>query len=203
MPTVQSIAREVKKKWRTLLQLGALIMTIVGSFVSPPPVWDFKEDAVWFRFAQFFVTALVGLAIIPMTSHSERRHARLWWIICAIALVLGAVVFFQYQNWRAVWTVNYSGTRIVIGEKYKKDAADYKAKIYAEEKREISDEDLVMDYAGDTQAIWDKNDIQRRRLVLAGTYIFSVSVFALMIITLIQALYCNAKPKQARTAHVT
>jgi hypothetical protein len=170
-------------------------MAILGSFVLAPPIWDFKEDAVWFRFAHFIVSALIGLTFIPMSSRSNRKHARLWWGISAATLVIGIIVFFQYQNLRADWTVNYSGARIVIGEKYKKDAEDYKAKIYSEQKREILDEELVMDYAGATEGIWEKEAIRRRRLILAGTYIISVSLFALTIITLIQAFYCNSRRK--------
>lgn len=177
-------------------------MVVLGSFVLPPPLWDFKEDSVWFRFAHFFVSALIGLLFVPMRSWSERKHSWRWWWITFVALVLGIGVFFLYQSLRADWTRAYGGGRIVVGATYKKDALDYKQSERIEHDRDLSDEELIMDSAGDTKSIWEEGEIRRRRLILAGIYIGIISLFGVSMITLIQSLYCSTKSKR-RSAQVS
>ena len=168
-------------------------MVMLGSFVLPPPIWDLKEDSVWYHFAHFLVSALIGLMLILMSTRSARRYTRLWWGVCVSVLIAGTVIFFIYQSLRADWTVRYSGERVVVGERYTQGAEVYREQIRSEQRREISDEEIVMDYAGDTESIWEKGSIRHRRLLIAGVYIVSLSLFAATILTLIQALYCNSQ----------
>jgi hypothetical protein len=171
-------------------------MVVLGSFVLPPPLWDFKEDSVWFHFAHFLVSALIGLLFVPMIAWADRRHSWRWWWVTAVSLSVGIGMFFLYQSLRANWTRTYAGGRIVIGETYKQDALDYKQRFRTEHQRDLSDEELIMKSAGDTKSIWQEKEMRRRRLSLAGVYMAIISLFAISIITLIQALYCMSKPKR-------
>lgn len=195
--TIERLKEVTRKQWKYLLQFGAWIMLILGSFVLPPPVWDFKEDSVWFHVTHFVVSALVGLVFLPMISWSGREHRWHWWAVAVLLLVLAIISFFFYMSIRANWTAPYSGSRIVIGNTYKKDALAYKDKVRREQNREISDEELIMDSAGDVKSIWDDEEMRRRRLIFAAVYMAVTALFALTILTLIQALYCNTQPDKA------
>lgn len=168
---------------------------MLSSFVLPPPIWDFKEDSIWYHFAHFLVSALIGLMFIPMSARSSRRYTRFWSRACVLVLLAGVVIFFSYQALRANWTVKYSTERVVIGDRYTNEAENYRDQVKSEQRREIPDEELVMDYGGKTESIWEKDSIRHRRLLIAGVYITSLSLFAATILTLIQALYCNSLRK--------
>jgi hypothetical protein len=187
-----------RRQWKYLLQIGAWIMLILGSFVLPPPIWDFKEDAIWFHFTHFVVSVLVGLVFLPMNSWSGRQHRWWWWTLASVFLVLGIIVFFVYLSLRGQWTAPYSGGRVVIGTTYKPEAIAYKTKIRNEEKREISDEELIMDSAGNRSSIWDDTEMHRRRLFFGAVYMAAISLFALTMIAVIQALYCSTRPKRRK-----
>lgn len=192
----KTIKQRMRTHWQILLQGGVWIMTLLSSFVLPPPLWDFKEDAIWFRFVHFLVSALIGLLFIPMRSWSEQKHQWTWWWITALALVIGIFVFFEYQSLRAHWTRGYGGERIVVGQTYTEDALEYKRTVRTKDQREISDEELIMDYAGDTEQIWKAGEIRSHRLILAAVYMGSISLFAIIIMTLVQAIYCSTRNKK-------
>jgi hypothetical protein len=198
LPKLQSFSKYLKKNWGHLLKVSTWIIVILSSFVLPPPIWDFKEDSVWYHFAHFLVSALIGLMFIPMSARSARRYTRFWSWVCVVVLLMGIVTFFTYQALRANWTVKYSTERVVTGDRYTKEAENYRGQVKSEQRREIPDEELVMDYGGKTESIWEKDSIRRRRLIIAGVYIASLSLFAATIITLIQALYCNSLKRQPR-----
>lgn len=183
-----TLLKNAKTNWRRLLQASTWIMVILGSFVLVPPIWDFKEDAIWFRFTHFIVAGVIGLLFFPISTWSGRRYRVKWWISTIICLILGIIFFFQYQSLRSAWTIEYFGNRVIVGRTYTQDAYDYKAKILKEQKRSIQDEELIMDYAGDTKSIWIEEEIRRRRLIVASLYVALISLFAISIITLIQAI---------------
>ncbi len=185
-PRDNTLTAKIKNRWQRLLQFGTWVMAVLASFILTPPIWDFKEDAVWFRFSHFIVAALAGLLFLPISKWSARKYRSKWWAFTAVCLALGTAVFFLYQSLRAAWTTAYHDSRIIIGRTYTQDAVDYKAKELADNKRNIPDEDLVMDYAGDTKSIWKEEEIHQRRLLLAGVYVALISLFALGVMALIQ-----------------
>lgn len=198
--TLESLKEFTRKQWKYLLQIGAWIMLILGSFVLPPPIWDFREDSVWFHFTHFVVSALVGLIFVPMVSCSGREHRWLWWRVTIALLVVGIGLFFSYMSLRASWTAPYNASRIVIGSTYKQDALDYKEQIRNTQHREITDAELIMDYVGNTSSLWDDAEMRQRSLIFAGVYMAVMSIFALTILTLIQALYCSSRTEETLTA---
>jgi amino acid transporter len=178
----------LKTHWRLLLQVSTWLLAILSSFILVPPIWDFKEDATWFGFTHFLVAALVGLSFLPISKWSKRKHKSKWWVFTVLSLIVGSVIFFAYQSLRAAWTVDYNGTRAIVGQTYTPDALNYKAEILAKEHRAITNEELLLDYAGQTEHIWLIEEIHRRRLILAGIYVALIAVFAVTIISIIQAL---------------
>ena len=195
MKNLSAINALVRKHWRYLFQIGTWIMALLASFVLPPPLWDFKQQSIWVRFAHFLLSALVGLMFIPMSVWSSKRHRRGWVAFTVATLVAGGALFFGYQALRDNWTAAYAGKRIIIGETYTNEALEYRAKVYTEEKRTIPDDELIMDSAGKTDTIWQVSELRRRAFVLAGVYVGTVTFFALSVVSLAQALYCNSRKR--------
>jgi hypothetical protein len=170
-------------------------MVMLSDFLLPPPVWNYK---IWYRFAGFFVSALVGLLFIPTSRFSRREHTVPWLCVTLLALGLGVVFFFEYQSLGAAWTRAYAANRVVIGQTLTQSAADYKLRLLNEDGREVSDEELIMDSAGDIGSIWDPNEIRHHSIILAGVYLCNISLLATSVITLVQTQYCASRRSAAK-----
>jgi hypothetical protein len=187
-PDNLDLISKARSQWRRLLQASTWLLALVGSFVFAPPIWNFKEDASWVGFTHFLVAAIVGLSFFPISKWSKPKYRLKWWLVTAVFLIISAVAFFQYQALRAAWTVDYDGARVIIGSAYTQDALNYRAKVLQKEQRVITDQELLMDYAGATESVWAIDGIFRRRLIFAGVYVALISLFSISIIALIQAL---------------
>jgi hypothetical protein len=191
---IQDLVKTVRQKWQYLLQGSAWIMTLLAGFVLTPPIWDFEQHLIWYRFTHFIVAALIGLMFIPITRWPNKRYTSRWALFTLILLILGVVLFFQYQSLRDDWTVAYDKKPVIIGKTYSRDALNYKEMVKGEENREVSDRELVMAAAGRTENLWNIEELHRRGRILAAVYVGSIAIFTVAIISLIQALYCNSKP---------
>jgi hypothetical protein len=187
-----------RKHWKYLLQGGTWIMVLLGSFILEPPHWIPQEQKVWFHLSHFTVSALIGLMFIPMTRWSLRRHTWWWWLVAVLFLVSGILFLFNYQDLRVDWTRSYDKKRVVIGSTYTDDAIGHRERVFTAQSRYPSDEELIMDYAGDINSIWSPDETRRRNLVLAGFYLATISLFALGIMALVQALACNTQNRAPR-----
>lgn len=190
--------KTVESKWSILLQGSTWIMVLLAGFVLEPPVWDFQQNLIWYRFAHFVVAVVVGLAFIPVTRWSTSRDTWRWFIVSVVLLVAGVGSFFGYQTARETWTVEYAKKLVIVGSTYTIDALAYKERVKMEENREVSDKDLVMDAAGNREKLWDVQEIRARGRILGGLYILTVALFALTIISVIQAVYCNLQTDHVR-----
>jgi len=188
MIDLKQLLTRMRRSWRLLLQGSTWLMAVLSTFVLSPPIWNVNEDLVWQRFTHFIVALLVGLSFFPISIWSKRKYRRGWWILTVTLAILSVISFFYYQSTRAEWSVDYAGQRVVIGKTYTKDALDYKAEVLSKEKRLITDEELIMNYAGDLKSIWVAEELRQRRLALAAIYIALISFLAASIISLIQAL---------------
>jgi hypothetical protein len=200
--TLGAFVATVRTNWKVLLQAGTWVLALVGAFVLPPPVWDAADDIPWLRFAHFLAAALTGLLYIPTKRFSAKRHLRGWFATSVVLLVSATALLFAYQATRANWTRPYHRHRVVVGSTYTDDALAYRAKIRAAEQREISDDDLIMDYAGAVESIWLPAEVRSRRLGLAAIYILLIVLFTAFVISLVQALYLmrqGARAGQRRT----
>ena len=188
----------LSKYWSILSQAGIWIFGIVGGFLSPPPIGTSSEDEkTWIRLAQFVITILLGLAFIAGRRLNKRKHMWYWWFVSAMLLLLSTCSFLGYQRLSLSWTCNYNNATVVIGDQYTERARRFILK-YSDDSCEF----LIDSAAGNTQDIWTKESIDKRRIVLASAYISSIPLFTICIIAVVQALQIvgqtERKPRQKR-----
>lgn len=170
-------------------------MVVLAGFVLDPPIWDFQQNVVWYKFAHFVLAALLGLSFLPLSKFSSKKHSWKWFFVSSLVLVVGISSFFEYQTLRETWTVEYAKRPMIIGSTYLPDAISYKDRIRSEEHREVSDKDLLMDAAGKREEVWDQKEIQMRGRLLAGSYLGTIVLLALSVLTILQTIYCSTRRK--------
>jgi hypothetical protein len=193
----QTWLKQARKSWLVLAQ-GALWMGgILGGFLLPPPVGILaSEEKVWLRLGQFIIAVVLGLVFFAARRWGQPRHA-LWWAGSALLVLAAAVaVFFRYQQLTLAWTGNYGGRRVMVGA-----VLTPHGRAYTQANPDLSRDQLIMDVAGATEAIWTSESINRRRLILAASYVSCLPLFTLCLIAIVQALQCGgppARPKGSR-----
>lgn len=179
---------QVKKIWGPLAQAGTWVAGIIGGFLLPPPIGA-EDNKLWLRFAQFVITIVVGLLVLPGRKWNRKKHAKWWWMVTAICLVAAVASFFAYQRLTYSSTCQtLDGDVVVIGHEYTPHGADY-----VRENPGISCTDLIDQHIGKTEDVWTKQSIDSARLKLAVTYIACIPLFTICIMALIQAIYCATK----------
>jgi hypothetical protein len=190
---IQRWLQQARKSWLILAQVAAWLGGVLGGFLLPPPVGvSASEEKIWLRLGQFIIAVVLGLVFFAARKWNRRRHA-LWWCGTALlflALAVGA--FFRYQQLTLAWTGLYVGEKVVVGSVHTPQGLAYTAKNPA-----ISRDDLIFDFAGKTEDIWTRESINRRRLILAATYVSCLPLFAICVIAVVQSIQCGAeKPKK-------
>jgi hypothetical protein len=188
--------QQARKSWVVLAQGLLWVCGILGGFLLPPPVsLQAGEEKIWLRLGQFIIAFVLGLAFFAGLRWRQLHHA-LWWYGAALLLLLAGIgMFFRYQQLTLAWTENYAGAKVVIGSDYTPVAMDY-----AKQHPGISCADLLMDFAGATESIWTRDSIRRHRLILAGTYIVCMPLFALCLIALVQGIQCASPVARRKRA---
>ena len=138
---------------------------------------------------------MLGLVFFAARRWRLPRHA-LWWAGAALLVLAAAVtVFFRYQQLTLAWTGNYDGQKVVVGA-----VLTPHGQAYAQANPELSRYQLIMDVAGSTEAIWTGESINRRRLILAATYVCCLPLFTLCLIAVVQAIQCGGRKTQTKGA---
>ena len=192
----QAWLKQVRKSWLVLAQGALWLGGILGGFLLPPPVGLLaSEEKVWLRLGQFIIVVVLGLVFFAARRWRQPRHA-LWWAATAmLVLAVAVAVFFRYQQLTLAWTGNYAGQKVVVGS-----VLTPHGQAYTQANPDLSCDQLIMDVAGATEAIWTSESINRRRLILAATYVSCLPLFTLCLIAVVQALQCAGpmtRPKGA------
>jgi hypothetical protein len=188
--------KQVRKSWLVLAQGALWLGGILGGFLLPPPVGlQASDEKVWLRLGQFIITVVLGLVFF-----AARRWRRpcdaLWWAATAmLVLAIAVAVFFRYQQLTLAWTGNYDGQKVVVGS-----ALTPHGLAYTQANPDLSRDQLVMDVAGATETVWTRESINRRRLILAATYVSCLPLFTLCLIAVVQALQCGGPPTRPRAS---
>jgi len=166
----------------------------------PPPVGiSEQQNKVWVRLGQFVVAVLVGLVFVLALKWGRKRHANRWWIVSSAALILSIAAFFVYQHLLQSWTCNYFDVKVVVGTTYTQPGQNY-----INRNPGIPCDTLVEDFLGRTEEIWENQTINRRRLILAGTYVACLPLFTICLIGVIQAIECvTYRPSEVDTPNET
>src|SRR5882672_4711748 len=189
--------QEARKSWLVLAQGGLWVGGILGGFLLPPPVGVSAEDEkIWLRLGQFIIAVVLGLVFFAARRWSQRRHA-LWWGGGALVfLIIAVAVFFRYQQLTLAWTGHYVGQKVVIGSVYGPQGLSYTQK-----NPMISCDELIFEFAGATENIWTRESINRRRLILAATYVSCLPLFTICLISVVQSIQCGGQLAKKRAAN--
>jgi hypothetical protein len=162
------------------------VVGVLGGFLLPPPVGIAgAEDKTWLRFGQFIVAMIIGLVFFGVLKWKQKKHAKWWWLSSLVFLLLAVGAFFRYQHLTNAWTGNYAGEKLVIGSVYTPQGQKY-----IQENPDLSLDLVLDDFIGITEDIWTRASIQRRRLLLAATYVSCLPLFTIAVIAIVQALQC-------------
>ncbi|MGA2244263.1 MAG: hypothetical protein ABSH48_04610 [Verrucomicrobiota bacterium] len=187
--------QQARKSWLTLAQ-GALWMGgILGGFLLPPPVGvSAAHERIWLRLGQFVVAVVLGLEMLAARRWQEPRYSLRWAGVALLTLVLAVAAFFRYQELTLAWTAKYNRAKVVIGSDLTPQG-----RIYVAANPKLSADQLVYDFTGHTDELWTHESIDRRRLLLAATYVSCLPLFTVCLIAVVQTLHSSAPIARRRT----
>lgn len=178
-----SFTKRSKNDWTRIAQLGTWVLGIVSGFVVAPQLGGPEEEASVWKLAQFVVNILVILMFIATSRFDSKDHLKHWIIATIATLLLGLAAYFSYLNQQGSCTCKYYAKTVLIGTHLNNP----------EKEGEIPCEELLKDHTGAVEEIWTKESINRCRLVLGMSYILTIPMFAICLISALQAFYINQK----------
>ena len=188
--------QQSRKSWLVLAQGALWVGGVLGGFLLPPPVGVAAGDEkIWLRLGQFIVGVVLGLVFFAARRWNQPKHALKWCGVALLFLILASAAFFRYQQLTLAWTGNYGGDKVVIGSEYTPQGFSYRTK-----NPELSLDKLIDDFTGVTENIWTRESINRRRLLLAATYVSCLPLFTICLIAVVQAVHCGGARKPRRKA---
>jgi hypothetical protein len=186
--------QQIRRSWLAFAQLAVWLGGVLGGFLMPPPVGiSAGEEKVWLRLGQFIVAVVLGLVFLAARRWNQRRHIVWWCGVALLSLSFAIGAFFRYQYLTLAWTGSYVGEKVVIGSVHTPQGL-----AYATRNPNVSRDDLIFDFAGKTEDIWTRDSINRRRLILAATYISCLPLFAICVIAVVQSVQCGSDQKRRK-----
>ncbi|HEY2232679.1 MAG TPA: hypothetical protein VGK01_04305 [Candidatus Angelobacter sp.] len=178
-----------KNDWQSLVRWGVWLVGITSPFVFPPPTEVGADSGkVFALFSAFALSVIIGVLTGPLTRKRRLKDLKLWSTVALIALILGAMAFFQYHRLRSSLSAEYAGTRVVIGSEFTREGEAYKAG-----EAGFTKEQAIMDAAGQPAKIWTVDSIHMNAMQLCTAYFLTVMLFSLAVISGIQAYHCGRK----------
>ena len=181
--------------WVTLVQTTVWIAAVVAGFLIPPPLGSSDEKQIWVRFAQFFITIIIGLVLLATFRWKRKKDTLGWAGISVLFLFFATISFFSYQFFAARWSTRYNNEPVIIG-----DVLTSIAREYQKQNPNLTAEDLVMHFAGNLEKIWTRESLQQRRLLLAGMYVLAMPLFTICLMAILQAIQCATVQKIRKRA---
>jgi hypothetical protein len=188
---------QLRKGWLPLAQAAVWVGGILGGFLLPPPVGvTAADERTWLRFGQFVTAIVLGLVLFAAWRWHQTRHAPWWAGVALLSLALAGGAFFRYQQLTLAWTGEYVGNKVVVGSVYTPHGQSY-----VEKNPSLSRNDLIFDFAGKIEEIWTRDSINRRRLLLAATYVACLPLFTICLIAVVQTAQCVGRKSEAKSGN--
>jgi hypothetical protein len=187
--TLKETTKRLQSTWIILVQVTIWIAAVIAGFLIPPPVGTMDERQIWVRFAQFFITIIIGFLLLAMLRWKRKKDAIAWAGVSLVFLVLSTTSFFSYQLFAARWSAKYNNESVVIGSTYSPAAREYH-----NQNPNLTPDDLIMHYAGSLEKIWTRESLQQRRLLLAAMYVVAMPLFTVCLMSILQAIQCATPP---------
>lgn len=186
--------QQSRKNWLVLAQAALWLGGILGGFLLPPPVGvSSGDEKIWLKFGQFIVAVVLGLVFFAVSRWNRPRHSLKWCGVTVLFLALAVAAFFRYQQLTLAWTGVYEGQKVVTGSVFTPQGL-----AYTTANPRLSLNELISDFTGVTENLWTRESINRRRLLLATTYVSCLPLFTICLIAVVQAVQCGAGQKNRR-----
>jgi hypothetical protein len=190
--TFKSWLQQSKQNWLPLAQGGLWMGGILGGFLLPPPVGvTAGDEKIWLRLGQFIIAIVLGLVFLAARRWNQSRYSLRWGAAALVFLLLAVGAFFRYQQLTLAWTGTYAGDQVVIGSEFTEQG-----RAYASQNPKMSTEELIFNFAGKTEDIWTRESINRRRLLLAATYVSCLPLFTICLMSVVQAVHSPRDSKK-------
>lgn len=204
---MEDILTPIKRNFSTILQFSIWLLTIVCSFVFPPPIKFAGDEESVLRFSQFIVAAVIGFLIIILRSYSQKKYKGMWWKIAVFLFLLSIVTFIYYvfkiENETVIYPMG-SKNRIVIGNSYLSEVQKTVDRDGLKSPNEVLSQRAVNpNNMEELYQVWPKNEITKNRIYIFILYVCSLTFFSLFVITLIQAIGFYNPQKTKNIAHST
>jgi hypothetical protein len=175
----------VRDRWRAFAAFGAVVVSLVTAAIHPPPV---GEPGTYVAFGGFCAAVMSGLVYVLMRRRFGRRDTYWWWAAALVAVALCAVVNLQYAAMWDRYVATYNGQRLIVGSQL----TDVGHR-WIDTRGQSSPSDLVFAAAGQLDLFWTPESIARTRRNLRLIYYLCYPLFALAILSVVQALHCSSQ----------
>jgi hypothetical protein len=181
----------LKNHWLAFLATATWILTLIGTFLTGPPLISINEKPNYQPLLRFFIAAVLALTFILMRRYSGKKFYKVWLRLSFIAFIAGLITGVSYTILSINWSVKFYEDRLVIGEHLYADAARQKALLPAKLRLpRVDDETLVKAWAGDTASLWPRNEILQRYTILALHYVAATLLLSFFIVSVAKSIDC-------------
>jgi len=180
----------LQRSWATLGQVVAWVGGVIGAFLAFHVVLDPRlpvegnDEVAFVRFAGALAS---GLILLACNRWRLSRHTRRWVSASIALLVLSAALFFAYNDRVRQWTGVYAGLVVVAGDALTAEAQQFQAKL----NRQVTNDQLLLDAAGQADLVWPRSGRVRHFEILAGLYGLAWISSAMCLICTLQAMRCE------------
>lgn len=181
---------DIKGRWTVLASVSTYVLTMLATFISPPPSVDGSSQDFAKNYVRFVLAVLLGLLFIPAKQRAQKNVALKWRLITLGALLLGSACVAIYWQSMADNVASFDTTQIVIGER-RSDQEAVQA-LDACQRTPIADcntnNGLLQFAQGDPKVFWTRDSIRFNLWKLTGLYMASALLLAFSFVALARAV---------------
>jgi hypothetical protein len=179
------ILEKLKSYWSVIVQAGLWAMNIVAGFVLPPKLGVPEDEQSILNLAQFIVNILLGLIIVLSIRFRNKNHLKSWFAASLVTVLLAVFSYFTYMRTRDRCTCRYYSTTVLIGTELKNKSLEGTACSILLEKA-----------TGAADEVWTAESISNCRLSLGISYVITVPLFVIGLMSMLQALFIALTRRQ-------
>jgi hypothetical protein len=178
--------RIFRENWNLLAPAGGLVVSVVGSFLKPPP-----EEASFRPFLLFLVILWLAVGVYFLHGWRRPKDARLWLVVTLLSWVAVFSFVQLYFHLEKSWMSQYNGHPVIIGSEYTPKGQEHVSKY-----PDRSVERVIMDFIGDREMIWTRESLNQRRTWLGGLYLLCGMFITTAMTAAVQLIYCLRVPSR-------
>lgn len=193
---MEAFLGSIKKRWSSVAQFAAWILTITSVFIITPPVINYTDENGITPVTSFIVAALTAILYIPIRIRSRKKDYKLWYRISIATIILFIGTFAFYFQKSEHWTVTNYDVHLVIGDNLVPEASTARDAVERTTGQSITDKDFVRYRPEHNDSLWPSALLKERLYILRITYVITLLLAATFIISILQAIYCNELTKR-------